>query len=56
MSDQILSAAAHVQRLAHRQGSAEKSVEIWAWAMKHMMQIPDAPLKELLDMLTKEEK
>ena len=55
VADPILSAANHAQRHAARVARARLGVEVWGWAIRNAREIPAAPLRELMDICTREE-
>ena len=55
MNDPVMDAVKHSQRLAYKQGEADLAVEVWGWAIKYGAQLPEPALRELFDMLRKED-
>ena len=50
-TERLVTAMQSGQETAQQLGSALKSAEVLAWAMKHAVDIPNAALKELMDII-----
>ena len=54
LADPLLDTIAHSQKIAQQIGSANMAVEVYGWAIRHAMVIPQPAFKELLDIVGRE--
>lgn len=53
-SDPMVDALVHSQKIAQQIGAANMAVNVYGWAIRHAMIIPQPAFKELLDIVGRE--